>query len=172
MSIVRYAASVGIGIVFALLVFSIVSALFKAPSYDDCYNYNCYSSYYECGPNSTDPSCSAYSQCLQESQDCYNRMGEIQGAYMQNQMLSLFIAGFLATILSAFYVKHEIIGQGLIFGGFLLALAAVLIISTSTYSDNYLNIGLPLIFLALLVFLAYKKFDLLKETPKANSRRK
>ncbi len=187
MSLSKTFLAVGIAVVFTAFVAYALNVVYPVPEYDysanDCYlKYDCYrpiqeceSKYYntsntvpvvvpkeaqECSFNITRGS--EYKQCQKESEKCNEefQIKSPQYSHAKNTFVILIIIGITAIIFGSRIMRTEGVSSGLIGGGVLTILWSMISSWMYIYNlDKYFKLAGLGIALAVLIYIAYKKFD-------------
>lgn len=186
MSLSKIFLSIGIAVIFTAFAAYALNVVYPAPEYDysanDCYlKYDCYAQVRECESKyynaSTVPAvipkgaqeCSfnitqtgEYKHCQKESTKCNEefQIKSPQYAHAKNTFVILLIIGIAAIMAGSRIMRIEGVSSGLIGGGVLTILWSLISSWMYIYNlDKYFKLlGLG-VALAVLIYIAYKKFD-------------
>lgn len=186
MSLSKTFLSIGIAVVFAAFAAYALNVIYPTPEYDysanDCYlKYDCYKPVQECeskyyNASSTVPvlipkevqECSLnitksdeYKQCQKESAKCNEEFQKKspQYAHAKNTFVILIIIG-IVSIIAGSRMRVEGVGSGFIGGGVLLFLWSLVNSWMYLYHlDRYFKLAGLGIALAVLIYIAHKKFE-------------
>lgn len=90
---------------------------------------------------------------------CYWQQPYDQTCQDNKQMYFSIFAGVVGiiTLISAYLIKHPIVGGGF-YGGSVVSMIIALVVSWQNFND-LLRIGIIVVFGSILIFIAYKKFN-------------
>ena len=143
----KWAVVLGIVIVLNLFFNYTISLVYKAPQYDDF-----------CTPAVPKEFSDRPTQVTDEYyKNCYDDLREVQDPYNRNVFVALVVLGVLSVLAGNFFVKNEVITNGLALGGLFS-----FIIASMRYwgaADDIVRVFILAAALGILFWIAYKKFN-------------